>query len=313
MRILASYILKGPLQASLSAAIPAVLSINAPFLLKLILIYFSAIVVALVSLHLGAKKGLSILLTAVIAALVVAEVLQINDLARLDLWNAIYLWALAWLAACVLYSTRSLALALEIIGLVSVIPIMFFFAMVDEPIEFGLRLMEPMRPLLSGPDSAMTPQQVNDALRWAATRLAGSVVAFTALGVIISLFIARSWQARMFKPGGWQQEFRNLRLSRNEGLVAIVAILALIFSSQLGQPLGLVLVNINVIIVLVYVIFGLAVVHGVIASSQSSSIWLAGVYVLLVLLNKVVAPLLIVLAISDIWVNYRARFENKMG
>jgi len=313
MRSVASYILKGPLQASLSAAVPAMLSINAPFLLKLLLIYFSAIAVALVSLHLGAKKGLSVLFAAVIAALIVAEVLQVNELTRLDLWNAIYLWALAWLAAWVLYSTRSLALALETIGLVSAIPIVVFFIVVDEPIALGLQILEPMRLLLSDPDTGLAPQQVNEMLQSAVTILAGSVVAYTALGVILSLFIARSWQARLFKPGAWQQEFRSLRLSRNEGLIAAVVIIAPMFSSWLGQPLELILVNISVMVSLVYVIFGLAVLHGVIASSQSSSFWLVGIYLLLVLLSKVAAPLLMVLALSDIWVNYRARFEKKVN
>jgi len=307
MRIVASYILKGPLHASLAAAVPAMLSISAPFLLKLMLIYFSAMTISLVSLRLGPKKGVSILLAAVATALIVSQVLQVSNLARLDLWNAIYLWALAWLAASVLFFTRSLSLALEAIGFVSVIPIVVYFAIVDEPIEFGLLLLEPMRLLLSSPESGLAPQQVSEMLRSAASLLAGSVVAYTALGVILSLFVARSWQANLFSPGAWAQEFRSLRLSRNEGWVTIVLIAILMFSSQLGEPLGLVLVNISVIIALVYVIFGLAVIHGVIANSQSSGYWLGGIYILLILLSKVVAPLLMLLALSDVWVNYRAR------
>ncbi len=50
-----------------------------------------------------------------------------------------------------------------------------------------------------------------------------------------------------------------------------------------------------------------------IASSQSSGYWLGGLYLLLVLLSKVMAPLLMMLALTDIWVNYRARLAKKMS
>jgi hypothetical protein len=313
MRTLASYILKGPVQALLSAAVPAAVSVSAPFLLKLLLIYFSGIAIALVSLRLGARKGLSVLAAAAIAALLAGQLLQISELARLDLWNSLYLWALLWLAASVLQASRSLTLALETIGLVAIVTIVLFFLLVEEPVQMAMQLLEPMGRLLRDPASGLSSQDVTDMMLSAATLLAGSIVAYTAFGAVICLLIARAWQARLYNPGGLQLEFRALRLGRKVGLFTIVMIGGLIFSRHLGEPLDLILMNAGIVTGLLYIIVGLGVVHGLMAQRDNAAFWLVGLYALLIILSHVVAPMLMTLALTDIWVDYRARFAKKLS
>jgi hypothetical protein len=313
MRTLASYILKGPTQAVLSAAVPAAVSVSAPFLLKLILIYFSGIAIALVSLRLGARKGLTVLLAAALAALLAGQLFSLSEQARLDLWNSVYLWASLWLAASVLQASRSLALALETIGLVAIVTITAFFLLVDQPVQTGMQLLEPMGRLLRDPASGLSSQEVTDMMLSAATLLAGSVVAYTAFNVVICLLIARAWQARLFNPGGLQKEFRALRLGRNVGLFTIVVIVGLMFTRHLGEPLSLILMNVSIVIGMLYVIVGLGVAHGLIAQKDSSGFWLVGLYALLIILSQIIAPMLMILALTDIWVDYRARFAKKLS
>ena len=313
MRTIASYILKGPIQAVLSAAVPAAVSVSAPFLLKLILIYFSGIAIALVSLRLGARKGLTVLLVAALAALLAGQLIALSEQARLDLWNSVYLWTLLWLAASVLQATRSLALALETIGLVAIVTIAVFFLLVDQPVQMGMQLLEPMGRLLRDPASGLSSQEVTEMMLSAATILAGSVVAYTAFGAVICLLIARAWQARLFNPGGLQMEFRALRLGRNVGLFTILVIVGLMFARHLGEPLSLILMNASIVIGMLYVIVGLGVAHGLMAQKDSSGFWLVGLYALLIILSQVVAPMLMILALTDIWVDYRARFAKKLS
>jgi len=313
MRVIASYILKGPLQAVLAATVPAIVSISAPFLLKLLLVYFSGVAIALVSLRIGGRKGLGILLITVFAVLLAGQVMQINVNARLDLWNSVYLWALVWVAASVWQWSQSLSLTFEVTGLISIITVIMYFVIVDNPFQTNLGLLEPLGQVLSQPGSGMSAQEVNAMLLSAATILTGSIVAYTALGAIISLFVARSWQAKLFNPGGWQQEFRALRLSRHVGIMTIALIVAMVFSSHLGESIGLLLINISVIIGLLYVIVGLGIAHALLALKDSSGFWLVGLYALLILLSQLVAPLLMALALTDIWVDYRTRFAKKLS
>ena len=316
MRVIASYILKGPLQAILAATVPAILSVSAPLLLKMLLVYFSGIALALVSLRLGAKKGLAVLLVVTIATLATGQVLELDFYARLDLWNTVYMWALVWLAASIWYSSRSLPLMLEVTGLISILTVMIYFVAVDNPYQAGLDFLQPISQALNQPEAGLSSEEltrINAMLQWVATMLAGSIVAYTALGAIITLFVARSWQAKLFNPGGWQQEFRALRLGRHTGIITIALIVGMVFSRHLGESTGLILINISVIIGLIYVIVGLGIAHALLALKDSSGFWLVGLYALLILLSQLVAPLLMALALTDIWVDYRARFAKKLS
>lgn len=310
MRVIASYILKGPLQAAMAAGLSAIVSVSAPFVLKLLLIYFCGVVIALVTLRLGGRKGLLVLSIAVAAAILAGQMLQINAQIRLDLWNSVYLWVLVWVCAGILYARRSLILTLEVAGLVGVITIVLFFTMVENPLQLSRGLLEPMRPLLSQPQSGLSRAEIDKMLGGAANILAGSIEAYTVMGALISLLIARSWQARLFNPGGLQLEFRTLRVGKKVGWLTLAGIVAMYFASSLGVQLSLILLNISIVIGLLYVIVGLGVVHGLLALRENPGFWLVGLYALLIILSKLMIPVLMTLALSDVWLNYRNRFAR---
>jgi len=310
MRVIASYILKGPLQAVLSAGVSALASVSAPFLLKLILIYFCGIVIALVTLRLGSRKGLLVLSVAVAAALLAGQMQQMNTQISLDLWNSVYIWGLVWLSAGILYSRRSLILTLEVIGLVGLVTIVLFFTMVENPVQLCRELLEPMRPLLSQPQSGLSSVEIDEMLGGAAKILAGSIEAYAIISALISLLIARSWQARLFNPGGLQQEFRALRVGKKAGVVTLAGIVAMYFSPFMGEQFGLILLNASIVIGLLYVIVGLGIAHDLLALRKNPGFWLVGLYALLIMLSKLAIPVLMTLALTDVWLDYRGRFAR---
>ena len=52
---------------------------------------------------------------------------------------------------------------------------------------------------------------------------------------------------------------------------------------------------------------------GLIALKDSSGFWLVGLYALLIILSQIIAPMLMILALTDIWVDYRTRFAKKLS
>ncbi|NOY67404.1 MAG: hypothetical protein GXP13_08345 [Gammaproteobacteria bacterium] len=310
MRAIASYILKGMLQAILSASVPAVLSLSAPFMLKLLLIYFSGIVVALITLRMGPRQGFTVLFVSVIATVLAAQFMGLNNASGLDLWNTIYLWVLVWLGASVLQTSRSLVLMLEVVGLMGMLTILAFFVLVDNPIQTNMKLLQPIGVVLNHPDSGMNPTEVTTMINSAAKLLAGSVVTYTVLGVMICVFVARSWQAKLFNPGGFREEFITMRFGQKMGFLAIGLIVALTFSGALGQQISLMLMNISMVLGLLFVVAGLSVTHGLVALRENKGFWLVGIYALLIILSKIMAPFLMTLALSDIWADYRSRFRK---
>lgn len=131
--------------------------------------------------------------------------------------------------------------------------------------------------------------------------VAGFVSSF--YGVAIgSLCLARSWQAKLFNPGGWQEEFYGIRIQPR---VLIPALLLLVVAPALGLNASVALLTVAVALVF----SGLALVHGLVAKKGLTAQWLIGFYVLMVLLFPTVLVLLVILAVLDSLIDFRSRIS----
>ena len=139
--------------------------------------------------------------------------------------------------------------------------------------------------------------------------MTGMFAAAITFGIVISLFLARWWQAILYNPGGFRQEFYALRLGKAFGIVTVavaaVALAALPGTGALRDVLPL--------LVLLQLLQGLAVVHGLVAEAGANKAWLVAVYVLLVLptVTTQAALTLAVAGLVDNWMNFRMFFGNK--
>jgi hypothetical protein len=143
-------------------------------------------------------------------------------------------------------------------------------------------------------------------------------VAFEALGVgfviglisyviainsVLGLVLARWWQSLLYNPGGFQQEFHQLRLSPVQGLICFAAVLYCwtqggdyqAWSSLFAIPLLMV---------------GIAMVHFIVKARNMGGQWLVLFYMALLLVN-LLTVLLVTLAVMDTWTNFRARIQPK--
>ena len=134
-----------------------------------------------------------------------------------------------------------------------------------------------------------------------AEHLLGNLAFMQMLLTLISLFTARWWQAKLYNPGGFQQEFYQLRLSRNNILVLLAGLV--LFSSIEGYHQWAWLFAIPIIIV------GIALVHALVALKQLSRHWLFGFYVTFITFAPVV-PLLMMAVIADSALDFRLRLTK---
>ncbi|MEX0738865.1 MAG: hypothetical protein WD071_05955 [Pseudohongiella sp.] len=134
-------------------------------------------------------------------------------------------------------------------------------------------------------------------------------------GVLISLFgvmhmflaicltmLARWWQALLFNPGGFQQEFHQFRLQP----AVAVALMVLFVLASFGIT---VLSGWTMYFVLPLFFAGVALVHGLVGIKNLSRLWLIAFYMLM--LNPPLAQLLAVFALADSWYDFRGRIQKQ--
>jgi len=301
MRWLASYVMQGRLQAVFAVTLLAVLSWN----MSLIGI-LSAASIGLVALRNGPNEGL---ITAGIAtfgsALLGLVVLgnMVPAFATLAL-----VWTPILLVAIVLRVTRSLATAVQSGLLLGVAVILaYFVAMPDMVTGWHEILGTFSKPLVEA--ELLTNSQRMDLIESLAPWMTGLLAAGLYLQLIAGLLLARWWQAVLYNPGGFRQEFHNLRLHRVLAYIA-VPVLVLGFNAELSGA-GLLINYAAALLVTAYFVQGLAFVHGIAALAGINNGWLIAMYVLLIVALPNMFGLLFAAGYADAWFDFRARFQAR--
>ena len=136
--------------------------------------------------------------------------------------------------------------------------------------------------------------------------LTGLLAALLQIVTLLSLMLGRYWQAALYNPGGFGQEFRALRYPP---LLAILLLLGMLLGPNLGAELAVLTPLCSVPLVFA----GVALRHGLVAQKRLPRFWLVGLYVVLALFMQVIYPLLAVMAIVDSVFDFRGRAAAKNG
>ncbi|PKM42345.1 MAG: hypothetical protein CVV05_18710 [Gammaproteobacteria bacterium HGW-Gammaproteobacteria-1] len=295
MRFLANTIMRGPMAAILVTSVTAMLGLLLPPLG-----YLSAAAVGLVTLRLGLAEAGKVVAGAVLTTAVLGMVMLGNALTPLAF--LLVLWLPLLVTAWSLRRTSDLARSLLLAGLFGVMVVLGFHVGVDDPAGWWRGLLQRM----TEQATAEQREVLLPALDEIAGLMTGMVGAAVALGVALSLFLARWWQAMLFNPGGFGREFRTLRLGRGPALVTVL-LLALNWAQLPGIAL---LGDLLPLALLLSMVQGVAVVHGVVAGTGAKRGWLVAMYVML-LLPMVTTPTALTLAVAgmvDNWMDFRAYF-----
>ncbi|MEM8661863.1 MAG: hypothetical protein AAGF35_13340, partial [Pseudomonadota bacterium] len=130
--------------------------------------------------------------------------------------------------------------------------------------------------------------------------VSGALGTWVGGSAIICLLLARYWQAALYNPGGFGQEFKALRFTP---VATMTLALAAIAVSSLGAQYG----TWAMMCMMPLAFAGISLVHAWVAARGRGAGWIAGFYVALVLLDPVKLAVIFV-AIADSWFDFRRRW-----
>ena len=299
MRGLAQFVMRGRMQAVMSVTVLAILS-----LLLAPLSILSGAAVALVSLRQGPRDGMLVIILSTVASGILSFVLFADILPALVF--AMVVWMPVWVLALLLRWSRSLALSLQAGVLMTLLMAGMFYLFVPEPANYWYELLkEPMQQLLANSQLSESGQDMDQIVASVAQWITAVMSAGFFLQLVVILFIGRWWQALLYNPGGFGQEFRELKFDRVMAIIAAPFLLWL----MLSQPPEWVL-TLGLVMLSAYFVQGLAVTHGLLKIINANAVWLVGIYVLLFIAMPYMMTALAMTGFTDTWFDFRKRRES---
>jgi len=284
MRGLAEFIMRGRNQAILTGVIAAIVPLMS---------WLAAAVVGLVTLRRGLAQGVSIWGFVMIPAVLQMLYLESASLAVV-LVSALLMSYILRLTV----SWEKMLFSGVLISLAGVFFIQYYSPGLIEP------LAELVKQLLTNLETDLVAELGEQEYQKAIHIFVLAIIGFSNLLMsLVAVLLARSWQAKLYNPGGFQKEFHGFRLS--------------IYGCVAGVLGGLLVINTNetmsVLVFLIpvpYIVAGIALVHGVIAKKGLGGFWLLWFYAFAFIMGPSLIILLVLLAIADSLVNFRGRIEK---
>jgi hypothetical protein len=301
LKALAGFAMQGRLRAALVVAVFALLAVVVPPV-----VIISGAALALVTLRRGPLEGL------LIGAIALAGGGALAALAMgapsLILGYVLALWLPVWALATLLRATVSLSVTLTALAAVVVVGLLITFVALGDPAIWWQRILGELVPLiLQDMGAEVSDEVIQRQIAAIAPSVTGLVASQLAALNLMSLLLGRWLQAQLYNPGGFGQEFRELRMGRPLAVVTLVIFI--------GAPLSKVPAMLNLALGLSIALgmFGLAVVHSAAKRSRAGRGWLIAMYVGMGFVMYPVFTVLAILGASDHWLNLRDRIARGRG
>jgi len=287
MRALAAFVMRGRGQALAVAVVTAG---------SLLFSWISAAVVALVTLRRGPAAGAWLLMWAVLPAGVLLY--AFGDSSPLTLLLGTTLLAL------VLRSTVSVSLTLLSavgVGLATGLLLLTLGAAYLLQLEaFFEQVFGELQQQMAG-DRTDVPPLVAPGV----VQIAGLLGLMTAIGSVLCVLLARYWQASLYNPGGFAQEFQALRYPAG---IAVTLALCTLGTATLGFEYR----SWASVFLVPLMAAGFALIHSRATAQRSGSVLLGLIYIGWLLFDA--AKLLVaLLALADSFFDFRARWAARSG
>ncbi|MCB1877844.1 MAG: hypothetical protein KDH88_17870 [Chromatiales bacterium] len=267
------------------------------------LIYLSSGALSLVSLRKGAGSGVTVLVGAGVAAVLLAVLLSNSPVPGIVFTLAV--WAPALLVALALRASASAGIAVtSAVGLGLIVLITLTLLVGDPAKTWGEPIGKLLGPMLNNAGIDPGSEEAKAGLERLAALIHGVLAAGFAAGTLFGVFIGRWMQSLAYNPGGFQEEFHQLRLPR---LLALAVIVALIGDVLLEGRAGDFSRDLTLILLTGFLFQGLAVVHGLVRLMNAHIAWLIGLYALMFVIPHQLSLLLALVGLADVWFDFRAR------
>ncbi|HIX60719.1 MAG TPA: hypothetical protein H9854_00535 [Candidatus Halomonas stercoripullorum] len=279
---IARWLMRGTPYAAGGAALAAVV----PWLF-----WFSGAIVALVTLRRGLSPALPVLVAAVVPAgwwWIQGDAIPLASVLLVTLMAVVLRARMRW----------SEALLAGMLAAAAMIQFGIFV-----PAGGAGLLLEQLRQSSAEIDRMLTElaRQGFDTEQLATLVIGGVTGLMVSLAAIGCLALARAWQAGLYNPGGFREEFHALRLAPRE-------LLLLILLGVVGMTLGL--LSLSMLAWLPLLVAGIALVHGFIGIKGMNGLWLIAFYALLITTWPMILIVLLA-AFIDVFVDFRGRLASR--
>lgn len=296
MARLAAFVMSGRTQAVGIAVLLALLGlVFPPFALA------SAAVVALVALRRGVEQGLIVMGWGGIVFAMLSGLLMKAPLAGVV--YAIAQWLPVLLFAQLLRRTASWAKVMTGLAVIGLILVLGVHLMVPETTTMWLGVLKQgLSDLLRR--AGMSPTDVSATIHRVAQYATGAFAMSLELSISLSLMLARFWQASLYNPGGFRDEFTKWRLAPLlAGVAALIVLLMLVLHLSM-------LVELAMVVLTPFLLQALGMVHALVRQAGMSVGWLVGLYVLLFLAPPQMGALLAAVGVIDSFADLRSRLHR---
>lgn len=265
----------------------------------------STAAMALVALRRGWAESMRVLGGAA-AVLSLAGTLMAGTIWAPLLYCAL-MWLPVWIVSLLLRGTRQIGWAMEFASLLGLLGVSIIYLLISDPSamwqERFLELLAPLAQKASGGE--MT--QIQQLGAWFSPYLTGIVAAGSVSSVILGLILARWWQASLFNPGGFAEEFTHMKLHKGTHYFAVLClVLALTGNAAASEYFW----NLMIVLAVLFVVLGLSILHRLFAAKANRRFWLAGLYVMALLVPQTLLPVAL-LGVTDAWADWRERWVRR--
>ena len=295
--MMAGFIMAGRMQAAIFVIVSTLVSLMLPPM-----IIFSNAAIALITLRKGWQQGLIYSLIATVTLIIISGFLKQNVAS--GLFAGLVTWLPILFFASVLAITQSWSKTLQLILLIALLGVLFFHLLQPDASAFWLKIMEPMKPLLES-NYQVAGADFDKNIELASKWLTSTFAAALALLTVISLMMARNWQSLLYNPGGFGEEFRQIRLGKPAATGLLIGMAIAVFTNNQ------LITELIIVGLAIFMFQGLSLIHGIVNIRGLSGGWLIALYVLMLLLLIQMTVLLATLGVIDNFVDFRQKQASK--
>lgn len=256
---------------------------------------------ALVVLRMGEKQGFLLAVALTVLLGVLFSLLSVPP--KTALLYALPQWFLPVLLATWLRWKNDWQPVLQLILIIATVSLVLVYAVFGDLSAYWLETLGKLfRPAL---EKAQIPEhEIELILPAVSSYMTGAIVAGIVFSSIIVLFIARYMQAVMYNPGGFETEFRELKVGQWPAFVVLAAVL---FSMVSTLPFAREMI---LLVMILYFFQGIAIVHALAKIKNWHPVGLVAIYAGLLVLTVPFGLMLAGLGLIDTFLDIRKRFSR---
>jgi hypothetical protein len=209
----------------------------------------------------------------------------------------------------VLREGRHLFLAIEIVIAIAAIAVTGAYLYQPDMAQFWQTQLDPLlKPALIQSYPEMSVADITRSLSVFYHFIVTGVVALIYVsGVLAGLFLGRWWQASLYNPGGFKQEYLNLQGENGLAIATLVIVAAAVLLS--GQAAEICW-NVSLLLFMLYALVGTIILHCACATLKMKRFILPFLYITMIIIPHALIPAAVI-GLIDTWLNLRNKIPNQ--